>query len=268
MRKHAIALLAAITLALSTLTLTPADATASVSRATLTARAKKLQFSVPLSTFVATRKKALAKHFVTAADRRFDWHSDGCSASYKGLSAPYMSLFRKGCTRHDFGYRNFGHRLSLGSNDAMKLRIDKRLLADLDQSCDAAGKGKTCHAVAYGYYLAVHKAGKAATAFYGDKCTAGRLCLWDDINYKDRRKEFTASNNDLNSVDFGDKTSSVNNASSVAWVLFDDHGYNDTRFCIRPHGKVADLHAYGFNDKTSSVMKLATASCANYPLMG
>ena len=54
----------------------------------------------------------------------------------------------------------------------------------------ASAKGKTCHAVAYAYYVAVRKAGKAATAFYGDKCAAGKLCLWDDVNYKDRRKEF------------------------------------------------------------------------------
>jgi len=64
-----------------------------------------------------------------------------------------------------------------------------------------------------------------------------------------------------------DKYSSVRNEDSVAWVLFDDKYFRDRRFCIRPGESVPDLGAplWKFNDKTSSVLRLSTASCEGYP---
>jgi hypothetical protein len=64
-----------------------------------------------------------------------------------------------------------------------------------------------------------------------------------------------------------DEASSARNNTSVAWVLYDDTYFEDRRFCILPHQEVPDLGApaYKFNDKISSVEKLATGSCAGYP---
>ncbi|MGW6128538.1 peptidase inhibitor family I36 protein [Cellulomonas sp. NPDC055163] len=66
---------------------------------------------------------------------------------------------------------------------------------------------------------------------------------------------------------FGDTASSVKNHSTVAWVLYDDTGYSDRRFCILPGQTISNLgaDAWKFNDKISSVKELGTASCAGYP---
>ena len=66
---------------------------------------------------------------------------------------------------------------------------------------------------------------------------------------------------------YSDKISSIRNLDSVAWVLFDDKNYQDRRYCIRPGESVPDLGApmWKFNDKTSSVLRLTTASCTGYP---
>ena len=68
---------------------------------------------------------------------------------------------------------------------------------------------------------------------------------------------------------FGDVASSVKNPSSsaVAWVLYDDTGYGDRHYCIRPGQSISNLgaDAWKFGDKISSVKELGTASCAGYP---
>lgn len=66
---------------------------------------------------------------------------------------------------------------------------------------------------------------------------------------------------------FGDLASSVKNNSSVAWVLYDDSGYGDRRYCIRAGETISNLHnsAWNFGDKISSVKELGSDSCSGYP---
>lgn len=62
----------------------------------------------------------------------FDWSADGCSWP----ATPHMQLlFVKPCVQHDFGYRNYGHGLKLGSNEDMRGWIDDRFLQEARQVC-------------------------------------------------------------------------------------------------------------------------------------
>ncbi|WP_204043928.1 hypothetical protein [Acrocarpospora phusangensis] len=92
--------------------------------------------------------------------------------------------------------------------------------------------------------------------------------LWNsnDSWYEGYSRIFGGSNANMPSY-YSDKISAIRNYDSVAWVLFDDKYYEDRRFCIRPGESVPDLGApqWKFNDKTSSVLRLTTASCAGYP---
>lgn len=69
------------------------------------------------------------------------------------------------------------------------------------------------------------------------------------------------------SISFSDKASSVKNYTSSAWVLYDDRGYGDRHYCIRPGQVINDLHyrAWNFGDKISSLRRLGTRSCAGHP---
>lgn len=82
-------------------------------------------------------------------------------------------------------------------------------------------------------------------------------------HYADRRVALASSENDLKDVSFGDKTSSVMNRTSVAWVVYDDHDYRDRRFCLPPGVSVRDFgaDAYKFNDKASSARRMSSAAC-------
>jgi hypothetical protein len=75
------------------------------------------------------------------------------------------------------------------------------------------------------------------------------------------------ANSERNLRGFSDETSSIRNESPVAWVLFDDREFEDRRYCIRPGEQVDDLHdrTWRFGDKTSSIMRLTSASCAGFP---
>jgi hypothetical protein len=66
---------------------------------------------------------------------------------------------------------------------------------------------------------------------------------------------------------FSDKASSVWNGSDNAWVLYDDAGYQDRRYCLVPGGRIANLHdsRWNFGDKISSIKRLSGTSCAGYP---
>jgi hypothetical protein len=97
---------------------------------------------------------------------------------------------------------------------------------------------------------------------------ASNLALYWNQNY--RGSVYITSSSDSNLDDglqAGDEASSVHNGTTVAWVLFDDAGYADRRYCIRPGQRVANLHAqaWNFGDKISSVRRLGTASCSGYP---
>ncbi|MYW01525.1 hypothetical protein [Streptomyces sp. SID3343] len=78
---------------------------------------------------------------------------------------------------------------------------------------------------------------------------------------------FTNSVANLGSSGQGDLASSAQNTDTSAWVLFDDRNYRDRRYCLPPGGYIANLHSgsWNFGDKTSSVLRLGTASCAGYP---
>ena len=136
-------LLIACLLAVATLIGVTQTSASAYTRSQLVSRASTLQFSTPLATFLKVR----SSH--SGIDSKFTWSTNGCSASWNGMSAPYSSFFYRSCVRHDFGYRNFGHGLALGANDATKLKIDNRLLSDMYGQCSAAGKGATCRSVAY-----------------------------------------------------------------------------------------------------------------------
>jgi len=262
MRRIITALVAGLLAVAALIGVTQTSASA-YTRTQLVTRATTLQFSTSLATFLRVR----SSH--SGIDNSFNWATNGCSASWNGMSAPYSSFFYRSCVRHDFGYRNFGHGLALGANDATKLKIDNRLLSDMYGQCSAAGKGATCKSVAYSYYEAIRRAGSVSnTDYYAGQCQSGLLCVFDDTNYQDRRAAMTSSVSDFNTINFGDKTSSVKNASGAAWVLYDDHGYSDTHFCIAPGHAASNLGSYGFNDKTSSAKRLSTSSCAGYKTVG
>jgi hypothetical protein len=110
-------------------------------------------------------------------------------------------------------------------------------------------------------------AGPAAAA--GAATEPRGLWLYQDWNYKGKSRLFTDSWSNLADViewNWSDKTTSVRNADTVAWVLYDDRGFRDRSYCIRPGERVIDLqpNPWRFNDKTSSIKRLSTASCSGY----
>jgi len=67
----------------------------------------------------------------------FDWGDDGCSVV--GVLVP--EEFNVVCTRHDFGYRNYGNGLRLGPDEAIRHWIDRTLLNDLQYTCEQIRSG-------------------------------------------------------------------------------------------------------------------------------
>ena len=54
----------------------------------------------------------------------------------------------------------------------------------------------------------------------------------------------------------------MKNRTSVAWIIYDDSGYDDRNYCIRAGGSVKSLKdKWNFNDKTSSIERLSRARC-------
>lgn len=210
-----------------------------------------------LATFL--KAKAASK---SGIDATFNWGDDGCSAPAGG--GGYNSVFLNACKRHDFGYRNLGwgyytsKNLALASTPGAKDAVDKIFLADMRARC---GSSSQCLTAAAAYYAAIRKAGAAQTAFYKGECQPGYLCLFDDAGYQDRRVRLTASVSNLNSVSFGDKTSSVKNTSSVSWTLFDDDGYRDTAKCFSSGSSNSNVGGLGFNDKASAARRNSGSSC-------
>lgn len=102
------------------------------------------------------------------------------------------------------------------------------------------------------------------------EATAGwyPLRLYEHTGYNGYEVALYESYSELRwSKGFNDLTSSVYNQDSVAWVLYDDTGYQDRRYCIAPGQRISNLHndAWKFGDKISSAKRLTTASCGNYP---
>lgn len=239
-------------------------ATAAPTRAQLTARADRLAFDVPLKKFMKVYRSPKK-----GVDKSFNWRDyDGCSLPrlIKPVAARWDKEFRRACMRHDFGYRNFGNGLALGSDQTHKSAIDVKFRSDMRAICPEKAAGRdlaTCYAAAEAFYTGVSRFGKAQTAFFKNECTKARLCLFDDKSYEDRRITLSKSEDNMNDVDFGDKTSSVINRTGAAWVLYDDSGYGDRRFCIPPGVSVRDfgVDAYKFNDKVSSAKRMPDAKC-------
>lgn len=81
------------------------------------------EIAAPLAVFLRDRG---------AADPRFDWSTDGCSAPVVGSRGVTFDFY-DACLRHDFGYRNLK---ALGAfDDARKLRVDQQFLDDMRASC-------------------------------------------------------------------------------------------------------------------------------------
>ena len=267
MRKLIAAALAALVVA-SLLTLASSGPAEAYTRTQLRTRAEKLSFSMTLGQFIK-----VYRHTKSGIDTKFNWANyDGCSVDQvpqpvKATLLGWRDNFRKSCLRHDFGYRNFGNGLALGSNATYKAKIDSTFYKNMKQQCVAqfsvTGDRNDCYIAAGEYYAGVTKFGQAQTAFYARECPSGSFCLFDDTNFEDRRKALTSSEDDMNDIDFGDKTSSVMNRSSRAWVIYDDHDYKDRAFCIPPKGSVHNLgtDTVKFGDKTSSAKKMSGSSC-------
>lgn len=101
----------------------------------------------------------------------------------------------------------------------------------------------------------------SATFESTSQCSGGEMCFWDDNGFADTFKALTSSRSNFNDINFGDKTSSVYNRSSVAWVLYDDAGFSDTAVCVMAGATVANLGNFGFNDKVSSALRRSVNSC-------
>lgn len=95
----------------------------------------------------------------------FEWSSDGCSVPAAvqdkiKVTAFFASVYQGPCTRHDFGYRNFGNRYgkSLNATEAQRASVDARLLSD----CVAKGGGTVGKTASWTFALAVRKFGGPA----------------------------------------------------------------------------------------------------------
>ena len=232
----------------------PASQAQGYSRTAKTDRANQIA-SLSLAKFTQLRGQS---H--TGVDSVLEWSADGCSAPF--FAAAWREFFRRSCNRHDFGYRNFGNGwskgLALTSTDAKKYAVDQKFLSDMRGQCNGSSD---CLTAAQAFYAGVRKSGLAQTAFYKGECHPGKFCLFDDTGYEDRRIALTASENNMNDINFGDKTSSVKNRSSVAWILYDDHDYSDTKVCVKPGASISNLADRGFGDKTSSAKRLSRTTC-------
>lgn len=108
--------------------------------------------------------------FLTAkqqAPKPFDWSSDGCSF-IKYVVPQDEVWFHDACTRHDFGYRNYGNGLRLQRDDGTKQQIDNHLLSDMHYICNnrvSLREYPLCMARAQYIYEGVNDFG--GSAFYG-----------------------------------------------------------------------------------------------------
>jgi hypothetical protein len=92
----------------------------------------------------------------------FDWGSDGCTDA---PDDPNDWNFRDACSRHDFGYRNYGGGdVQASPTDATRAAVDDRFRDDLHDACAGVEERRRCKAVAESYYAAVRRTG--GNSFY------------------------------------------------------------------------------------------------------
>ena len=97
----------------------------------------------------------------------FDWSDNGCSSPVG--NAPSGFRFLNACKRHDFGYRNYGHGLTVVPYDSTREFVDNRFRTDMYNWCNnntSGEKNTDCKGWADTYHFAVRWAG--GKAFYGD----------------------------------------------------------------------------------------------------
>lgn len=101
------------------------------------------------------------------------------------------------------------------------------------------------------------------------QAATGNLWLGENQSMGGKNCGWASSQPDLSKTfcSFSDKASSVWNGSDNAWVLYDDSGYGDRRYCIKANGRINDLHdpRWNFGDTISSIKRLSGNSCTGYP---
>ena len=210
-----------------------------------------------------------------------DWSHDGCTAPSSAVAKVWRDFFRRGCVRHDFGYRNYGRGINaspsraLASTNAQKKVVDRALLADLRWLCrhrkrpvvtdPASGIRKRatlrqCDTTARTMYLGVRRSfgGSLAawydsqTAWHGGECTPGALCLYVDRGYKDHRVTFGSKSGhpadsratsvaSLAAHRIDDRASAVWNRSPYAWRLYAGQDHTGRSVCVPAGAKVPQL---------------------------
>ena len=101
---------------------------------------------------------------------RFDWSDDGCSIPEFAsviVGSQYKSYFRDSCERHDFGYRNYGHGLTIAPFDSRREFVDLNFRKDMRNWCAGHRTGSSlsaCYSAAQKYVDGVRLGG--GFAFY------------------------------------------------------------------------------------------------------
>ena len=233
---------------------------------TLRERADRILFSTSLASFT-TQSKANAVPDVDAGDPLV-WANDGCSNDVFDGFDDYDTVFRWACVRHDFGYRNLGNGPALTSTEAGKAAVDSQFLEDMRTICAGRPSDGNCGLWARTYYTAVHATGAAWTAFYRGQCQSGRLCLFEDDAYGDRRLRITAATTSIADLeqsaslpepvkDFGDEADSVRNTTSYAYRLYADSGNAGRSVCVAAGASISSLDDRGIGDAVSSVRRVS-----------
>lgn len=94
---------------------------------TLLQRASRY-WSAPLAQFLAYKASGMAGQLPPVT-----WTDDGCSKS----PDDFLFAFKKACSRHDFGYRNFGSDLQLDPTAARRRQVDGKFKEDLYNVCSS-----------------------------------------------------------------------------------------------------------------------------------
>lgn len=156
-------------------------------------------FHTPLNSFIDIR--AQAPH-----NDQLDWSTDSCSWS---PDQPVGYDFDPGCTRHDFGYRNY--KLQNRFTEDNRLAIDDNFRDDLYGIC--AGDW-LCRGVADLYYSAVRQFGASSA----DTAEALRAA-----DVKEQTEELVAVHEQLEKADTGAE------AESLVSEFEDENGVRITR---------------------------------------